>query len=105
MPHPLPAGWTQKENALTRTIQRADFIEAMALVLEIARLAETANHHPDIDIRYRTVHLSLSTHDAGNQVTAKDYSLAQKINELSDDAVRLSAHELRSRLKLSPSSV
>jgi 4a-hydroxytetrahydrobiopterin dehydratase len=100
MPQALPAGWTQKENALTRTIQRADFIEAIAFVLEIARLAEAANHHPDIDIRYRTVHLSLSTHDAGNQVTARDFSLAQKINDLNEDAIRLSSSELRSRLKI-----
>jgi 4a-hydroxytetrahydrobiopterin dehydratase len=105
MPHALPTGWTQKENALTRTIKRADFVEAMALVLEIARLAEAANHHPDIDIRYQTVHLSLSTHDAGNQVTAKDYSLAQKINDLNEDALRLSTSELRSRLKIPPSTV
>jgi 4a-hydroxytetrahydrobiopterin dehydratase len=99
MPQAIPAGWTQTENALTRTIQRADFVEALALVLEIGKLAEAANHHPDIDIRYRTVHLSLSTHDAGNTVTAKDYSLAQKINDLSEEAIRLTKDELRRRFK------
>ena len=97
MPQAVPSGWTQTGNALTRTMARADFVEALALVLEIGKLAEAANHHPDIDIRYRTVHLSLSTHDAGHTVTAKDYSLAQKINDVSEEAIRLTRDELRRR--------
>jgi len=97
MPQSVPPGWTQAGNALTRTIARADFVEALALVLEIGKLAEAANHHPDIDIRYRTVHLSLSTHDAGHTVTAKDYSLAQKINDLNEEAIRLTMDDLRRR--------
>jgi len=63
------------------------------------KLAEAANHHPDIDIRYRAVHLRLSTHDAGHTVTAKDYSLAQKINDLSEDAIRLTKDDLHRRFK------
>jgi 4a-hydroxytetrahydrobiopterin dehydratase len=99
MPQTVPTGWTQADNALTRTIPRADFVEALALVVEIGRLAETANHHPDIDIRYRTVRLGLSTHDAGHTVTAKDFSLAREINDLSEEAIRLSKDELRRRFK------
>ncbi|HEV3272089.1 MAG TPA: 4a-hydroxytetrahydrobiopterin dehydratase [Candidatus Methylacidiphilales bacterium] len=99
MPQTVPAGWTQTGNALTRTFRRADFLDALALTLEIGKLAEAADHHPDIDIRYRTVHLSLSTHDAGHTVTAKDYSLAQKINDLSEDAIRLTKDELCHRFK------
>lgn len=98
MPQSVPTGWTQATNALTRTIQRADFVEALALVLEIGKLAERANHHPDIDIRYRTVHLSLSTHSAGNTVTNKDFALARGINDLSEDAIRHTKDDLRSRL-------
>jgi 4a-hydroxytetrahydrobiopterin dehydratase len=97
MAQDVPSGWTQAGNALTRTIARADFVEALALVLEIGKLAEAANHHPDIDIRYRTVHLSLSTHDAGHTVTAKDYALARKINDLSEETIRLSKDDLLSR--------
>ena len=93
----IPSGWTQTGNALTRVISRADFVEALALVLEIGKLAEAANHHPDIDIRYRTVHLSLSTHDAGHTVTARDFALAQKINDLSEEAIRLTRDDLRRR--------
>jgi 4a-hydroxytetrahydrobiopterin dehydratase len=97
MPHDVPPGWTQAGNALTRTVARADFVEALALVVAIGKLAEAANHHPDIDIRYRTVHLSLSTHDAGDTVTAKDFALAQKINDLSEDAIRLIKDDLLRR--------
>src|SRR5271170_772740 len=97
MPPTAPSGWTESGNALTRTIQRADFVEALALVLEIGKLAEAANHHPDIDIRYRAVHLSLSSHDAGNIVTARDFGLAQQINDLGDDAIRLTAQDLQRR--------
>ena len=99
MPQSVPPGWTQADNTLTRTITRADFVEALALVLEIGKLAEEANHHPDIDIRYRTVHLSLSTHDAGHTVTTKDFLLAQKINDLNEEAIRLTGDELRRRFE------
>src|ERR1700677_4709155 len=94
----VPPGWTETNNALTRTVQRASFVEALAYVLEIAKLAEAANHHPDIDIRYRTVHLSLTTHSAGHQVTAKDFDLAENINDLNEDVIRLSCDLLRHRL-------
>ena len=93
----IPAGWTRTGNALTRTIERADFVEALAVVQEIGRLAEAADHHPDIDIRYRTLNLNLSTHSAGSTVTAKDLALAQRINELSEDAIRLTKEELKRR--------
>jgi 4a-hydroxytetrahydrobiopterin dehydratase len=99
MSQAVPAGWALMGDALTRTIQRADFVEAIALVLKIAQLAEAANHHPDIDIRYRTVHLSVSTHDAGHKVTAKDYALAEKINEINESELGLSTNDLRARLK------
>ncbi len=99
MPQDVPPGWIEADHALTRTVQRADFVEALALVCEIGRLAEAANHHPDIDIRYRTVQLSLSTHDAGNQVTAKDFALARQINDLSEESIRLSRDDLRRRFQ------
>ena len=97
MPQNIPAGWTQTENSLTRTIKRADFVEALALVVEIGKLAETVNHHPDIDIRYSTVHLTLTSHSAGGTVTSKDFDLAQKINDLNEEAIRLTFIDLRRR--------
>ncbi len=74
---------------MSRTIKRADFTEALAFAVEVGRLAEEADHHPDIAIRrYRQVDLLLTTHSAGRQVTEKDFALAQKINDLDDDAIR-----------------
>jgi 4a-hydroxytetrahydrobiopterin dehydratase len=97
MAQSVPSGWTQASNALTRTIQRADFVEALALTLQVGKLAERANHHPDIDIHYRTVHLSLSTHSAGNTVTDKDFALAREINDLSEGEIRHTKDDLRNR--------
>lgn len=97
MPQAVPAGWTEANNALDRTVERADFIEALAFVIEVGKLAEAANHHPDIDIRWRKVHLSLTSHEAGNKITAKDISLAGKINELDEQAIRLTKDELLRR--------
>jgi 4a-hydroxytetrahydrobiopterin dehydratase len=97
MPHSVPSGWAEANNALSRTVARADFVEALAFVLEVGKLAEAANHHPDIDIRYRTVHLRLTTHSAGNTITAKDIALAEKINQLNEQAIRSTRDELARR--------
>jgi 4a-hydroxytetrahydrobiopterin dehydratase len=94
-----PSGWALEGDALTRNIQRSDFIEAIALVLKIVPLAEAADHHPDIDIRYRTVRLSLSTHSAGDKVTVRDFALAGQINAIPEGDITSCAAELRSRLK------
>ena len=95
MPHDVPAGWTEADNALSRTVARADFVEALAFVLEVGKLAEAANHHPDIGVRgYRTVHIRLTSHDAGNTVSEKDVALAKKINQLDEQAIRLTKDEL-----------
>jgi 4a-hydroxytetrahydrobiopterin dehydratase len=98
MPQDIPAGWAEVNHALCRTVARADFVEALAYVLEVGKLAEAANHHPDIAIRgYRTVHLLLTSHDAGNTITAKDFALASQINQIDEQAVRLGKDELARR--------
>ena len=97
MPHDVPAGWAEANQALSRTVQRADFVEALAFVLEVGKLAEAANHHPDIDIRYRTVKLLLTSHDAGNVITARDITLAHKINELDEAVIRHTKDDLLRR--------
>ena len=91
------------DHALRRTVSRADFVEALAYILEIARLAEAADHHPDIDLRYATVHLALYTHSAGHTVTARDFALAGQINGIDEQAVQAAAAQLRERLKAVPS--
>jgi 4a-hydroxytetrahydrobiopterin dehydratase len=97
MPLDIPAGWAEANQILSRTVERADFVEALAFVLEVGKLAEAANHHPDIDIRWRTVKLLLTSHDAGNVITAKDVALANKINELDEAVIRLTKDDLLRR--------
>jgi 4a-hydroxytetrahydrobiopterin dehydratase len=73
------AGWSRRGDVLTRLYSFRNFSEAMAFVNSVADAAEAANHHPDIDIRYSKVTLSLSSHDAGG-ITQKDIDLARAID-------------------------
>lgn len=68
-------GWQVESGELVRTFQFADFRAALRFVNAVGDLAEQAGHHPDIDIRYNRVRLSLVTHDSGG-LTAKDFDLA-----------------------------
>lgn len=71
-------GWERRGPEIRRAWAFADFRGAMDFVNRVARLAEAADHHPDIDIRYSKVTLVLSTHDAGG-LTARDFALAEAI--------------------------
>jgi 4a-hydroxytetrahydrobiopterin dehydratase len=73
--------WALKNGELVQERTFKDFVLAMAFVNNVARVAEVAGHHPDIDIRYNRVRLALVTHDAGG-ITQNDTALAQKINNL-----------------------
>jgi 4a-hydroxytetrahydrobiopterin dehydratase len=68
-------GWQVESGQLVRTFQFKTFRDSLAFVNRVGELAEQASHHPDIDIRYNRVKLSLVTHDAGG-LTAKDFDLA-----------------------------
>ena len=72
-------GWERAGAEIKRSYRFGDFREALAFVNRVGELAERAGHHPDIDIRYNTVTLALSTHDAGG-LTAKDFELARAID-------------------------
>lgn len=74
-------GWSRAGQAIERRYEFPDFAQAMAFVNRIAELAEAANHHPDIDIRYNKVVLALVSHDSGG-VTERDIRMARKISEL-----------------------
>lgn len=76
--------WRHEGDSLTRTAELDGFGQAMEAVNRVAELAESVNHHPDIDIRWRTVTFRLSTHSAGG-ITAKDVSLAEQIDETIDN--------------------
>jgi len=73
------AGWELKEGAITKLYKFKDFVEAMAFVNRVAELAEEADHHPDILIRWNKVTLTLVTHSAGG-ITEKDFRLAREID-------------------------
>ncbi len=79
-----PPGWTREADALVRTVARADFVEALAFIVAVAKPAQAADHHPDIDLRYNKVFLKLTTHSAGHTVTDKDFALAAQINGIGD---------------------
>lgn len=73
-------GWIRRGNAITRTFEFPTFPAAIAFVNRIAEVAETMDHHPDVDIRYTKVTCSLSTHSAGG-ITLRDFKLAKAIDE------------------------
>ncbi|MCS7088554.1 MAG: 4a-hydroxytetrahydrobiopterin dehydratase [Thermoflexales bacterium] len=76
------SGWTLNEaNEITKTFTFSGFPQALMFATAVGVLAEAAQHHPDILIRWNRVTLSLTTHDAGG-LTEKDFALAQQIDTL-----------------------
>jgi len=73
--------WRKRGAVISRTFEFADFAAAMKFVNAVARRAEKAAHHPDIEIRWNRVTLALTTHDAGG-LTAKDFELAARLDRL-----------------------
>jgi 4a-hydroxytetrahydrobiopterin dehydratase len=71
-------GWSRRGNALVKTFSFQRFADGIAFVNRVARIADDMDHHPDIDIRYTKVTITLSTHDAGG-VTQTDFRLAERI--------------------------
>jgi 4a-hydroxytetrahydrobiopterin dehydratase len=71
--------WKLQEGKLVREWSFKDFAEAMGFVNRVAALAESAGHHPDIDIRYNRVRLGLVSHDAGG-ITRRDADMAARIS-------------------------
>ncbi|HZY62529.1 MAG TPA: 4a-hydroxytetrahydrobiopterin dehydratase [Edaphobacter sp.] len=78
--------WKMNEGKLEREWTFTNFTEAMAFVNRVAKLAEAANHHPDIDIRYNKVLLALVSHDAGG-ITQRDADMAARISRELDNPI------------------
>jgi 4a-hydroxytetrahydrobiopterin dehydratase len=72
--------WTLNGEMISRTFEFADFVAAMKFVNAVAELAEQAQHHPDMDVRWNKVTLALTTHDAGG-LTEKDFAMARACDE------------------------
>ncbi|PDO10799.1 MAG: 4a-hydroxytetrahydrobiopterin dehydratase [Candidatus Reconcilbacillus cellulovorans] len=77
-------GWSREGDRIAKTFRFPTFMDAIRFVNRVAECAEAANHHPDIDIRYRRVRLSLTTHDEGG-ITEKDVTLAERVESLVAD--------------------
>ncbi|MCU0785079.1 MAG: 4a-hydroxytetrahydrobiopterin dehydratase [Verrucomicrobia bacterium] len=78
--HKVPS-WKKRGATIARTFQFKDFVAAITFVNAVAKLAEKAWHHPDIDIRWNKVTLTLSTHGEGG-LTEKDFKLARQFDRL-----------------------
>jgi 4a-hydroxytetrahydrobiopterin dehydratase len=74
-------GWEGDEAEIARSYAFPEFLTVVRAVDEVALVAESMNHHPDLDIRWRTLRAALSTHDAGG-VTQLDIELAHRIQEI-----------------------
>lgn len=74
-------GWVNQDGKLTKTFSHASFPEAIVFVNAVAHLAELANHHPDVDIRYSNITLALVTHDQKG-ITHKDVALAKQVEAI-----------------------
>ena len=78
-------GWSRRGNALTKTFRFPTFPAGITFVTRVADLAESMDHHPDIDIRHTRLTFTLSTHDAGG-ITAADLTLAREIERLATES-------------------
>lgn len=74
-------GWSGNRSEISRTAQLPSFTAAIAAVDRVAAVAEEMDHHPDIDIRWRTLTFRCATHSAGG-VTDKDIELARRIDAI-----------------------
>ncbi len=74
--------WKEDKNQLYQKFAFDDFVQAMEFVNKVAKVSESANHHPKIEINWNTVELWLTTHDKDNTVTDKDKQLALQIDKL-----------------------
>ena len=78
---PDAPAWDLVDGTLVKVVECPSFPAALDFVVAVGALAEEADHHPDIDIRWRTVRLALVTHDAGG-ITELDFALARAIDAL-----------------------
>jgi 4a-hydroxytetrahydrobiopterin dehydratase len=74
--------WQETNNQLKRSFKFKNFVDAFAFMTKVAFAAEKLNHHPNWSNVYNQVDIVLTTHDAGNTVTEKDWQLAKKIDEI-----------------------
>lgn len=74
-------GWERRDDAITKDFDRGDFVGSVSFVDSLVAPAEEMGHHPDLQISWSTVTVTISTHSEGG-LTAADFELAAKINAL-----------------------
>jgi 4a-hydroxytetrahydrobiopterin dehydratase len=72
--------WEREGDTIEKTFEFDDFSRAIQFVNDVAKMADRWDHHPDMDIRYSKVRLSLSTHSEGG-LTARDFDMAGEIEQ------------------------
>lgn len=75
-------GWSREEDMLVKEFRFDDYLAGLAFASSIGVIAEGLDHHPDLSIGWRRVHVSFTTHDAGNKLSAKDFAAAAAIDAL-----------------------
>ncbi len=75
-------GWARDDNKLVKEFKFDSYLAGVAFASAVGVLCEGANHHPDMSIGWRRVHVSFTTHDAGNQLSGKDFEAAAAIDAL-----------------------
>ena len=74
-------GWSFEDGQITRTFSFDTFLGGIDFVGKVAQAAESADHHPDIDIRYSNIKVSVSSHDVGG-ISGRDFKLASVVSDL-----------------------
>ena len=74
--------WQVIDGQLVLEVSAPNFLTAIEWVSQIGRAAEDLNHHPDIDIRWKNLKISVVTHDLGNKLSNLDLELAEKVNQI-----------------------
>lgn len=74
-------GWARAGDEIAKTFDCGSFANAIAFVVQVGFLAERADHHPDIDVRWKNVRIALTTHSA-NGLTNRDLDLATEIEAI-----------------------
>ena len=75
-------GWTRDGDALVKEFRFNNYLAGLAFASAVGVIAEGLNHHPDLEIGWRRVGVSFTTHDAGSKITAKDLAAAEAIDAL-----------------------
>jgi 4a-hydroxytetrahydrobiopterin dehydratase len=71
-------GWKEEGKFITKTFEFENFMDGIAFIGRVAKVAEEEEHHPDIHVRYTTIKLSVQTHSEGG-VTEWDLDLAEAV--------------------------